>query len=118
MRAINNNLVILTQIKGKAVVCIEYDYFRYVSFSIHFAPALAYILGFSDYLAIDAGWIGTFDGELVTHNKRQYYSKHPISPYDLNKNTLRQIYVFCDIIQPCQVGSEQMQLMRIEFCPF
>src|SRR5277367_314722 len=68
---------------------------------------------FSDYMAIDAGWMSTFNGELHTHNKRQYYTKYGMSPFDLNKNTLRQIYVFCDIIQPCQVGSEQRQLMRI-----
>ena len=33
-----NNLVILTQTNGKAAVCIEYEYFKYVSFAIHFAP--------------------------------------------------------------------------------
>src|SRR5277367_5100116 len=105
-----NNLVILTETNGKAAVCIEYEYFKYVSFAIHFAPTLAYILGFSDYMAIDAGWMSTFGGELHTHNKRQYYTKYGMSPFNLN---MRQIYVFCDIIQPCQVGSEQMQLMRI-----
>src|SRR5277367_3626416 len=47
------------------------------------------------------------------HTFSYYFSKYAISPYDLNKNTLRQIYVLCDIIQPCQVGSDQMQLMRI-----
>src|SRR5277367_5127247 len=108
-----NNLVILTEINGKAAVCIDFEYFKYVSIAIHFAPTLAYILGFSDYMAIDVGWQDKFSDGSHTHNKQQYYTRRAMSPFDFNKNTLRQIYVFCDIIQPCQVGSEQRQLMRI-----
>src|SRR5277367_1430594 len=74
-----NNLVILTEINGKAAVCIDFDYFKYVSIAIHFAPTLAYILGFSDYMAIDAGWMGTFNDGSHTHNKQQFYTRRAMS---------------------------------------
>ena len=62
-------------------------------------PTLQFQLGLVDYLSDDLGWV----------DRVEVWGKHPC---DMSRNTLRSMYVFCDIIEPNMVCDRLIPLLR------
>ena len=67
---------------------------------IHFAKEIQFQLGFTEYPILDLGWITISNTVSALH------------PPDIYRNTLRSIWIFCDIVQPSHVGDKKLPLLR------
>jgi hypothetical protein len=84
------------------------EFSEITAFEIRFSRALQYQLGLTDYLNADLGWIPINTMLNYTYN---YWNESKTFP-ELRRNTLRSLWVFCDIIQASLVGNNMQQLLR------
>ncbi len=79
----------------KLVMLTASDHFynNQITFKVHFAKELQFQLGYTDYPMLDLGW---FTIKNITIEAFHYP--------DLFRNTLRSLWIFCDIVQPSFVG--------------
>src|SRR6266853_1582481 len=95
----------------KVYIAFEKTWVLKTSIKIRLHPSLAYQLGFSAYIGYDIGW-HSVTKVLRNTTTRNHYRWEATREFDLNRNTLFSICVFCNIIESVMVGDKQMPLMR------
>src|SRR5258708_4896400 len=75
-----------------------------IRLKIKYSRELQFQLGYTDYPMLDLGWI--------TFGRNMNATIHAMHPPDIYRNTLRSIWVFCDIVQPSHVGKNKLPLLR------
>src|SRR5277367_4932426 len=101
----------------QCVIYVEDDYQKASNLRIKLHNSLAYQLGFIEYQLQEFPWISWATGNVrefgAPRKKLDYVTCESKYGYDLSRNTLRKMCIFCDMCKPIIVNERRMQLLRI-----
>jgi hypothetical protein len=123
----NDNVywVMFTECMQKATVITSGAFMKDTNFAIKLPQEIQHILGFTQYLSHDIGWVSPYVEANPVEEVKSLIEWRGTStdksvgilsaewPWDLTKNTIRAFWVWCDIIQPNIVNDQMLPLLRI-----
>jgi hypothetical protein len=129
IKHVNNDSVywvMFTECMQKATVITSGAFMKDTQFAIKLPQEIQHILGFTQYLSHDIGWVSPYvEANPIEEVKSLIGEWRGTSTdksvgilsaewaWDLTKNTIRAFWVWCDIIQPNIVNDKMAPLLRI-----
>ena len=96
--------------KMRICLNVDKDYLNLTNVRVKFHNSLQLMLGYLKHIGVDLGW---HDWPSPRPNTVKQLEWVAIGSFDVHRASLRSVCVFCDIIEPSIVGSDQLPLLQM-----